>query len=104
MSSAAERDAIAALAEQAWPHFSANEVQWRGKPVTQARLALAIAQLVEHMRERRPDLATMTGLTAYREDDGIHLTIELGTLPLDPATPVADPAQRTMPGPRTSGL
>ncbi len=83
MSTAAERDAIAALAEKAWPYFESNQVKWRNKPVTQARLALAIDQLVEHMRTKSPDLATMTGLTAYREDDGIHVTVELGTLPLD---------------------
>lgn len=44
---------------------------------------LAIDQIVQHMRAKKPDLATMTGLTAYREEDGIHLTIELGTLPLE---------------------
>ena len=27
-------------------------------------------------------MATMNGLTAYRDEDGIHVTIELGTLPL----------------------
>ena len=83
MSTAAERDAVATLAEKAFPYFEANQVKWRSKPVTQARLALAIEALADHMRAKNPDLATMTGLTAYREDDGIHLTIELGTLPLD---------------------
>ncbi len=83
MSSAAERDAIASIAEKAWPFFEQNQVKWRSKPVTQARLSLAIDQLIEHMRTKKPDVATMTGLTAYREDDGIHLTIELGTLPLE---------------------
>ncbi|MFT4287039.1 hypothetical protein [Nocardioides sp.] len=83
MSTAAERDAIATLAEKAFPYFEANQVKWRSKPVTQARLALAIEALADHMRAKRPDIATMTGLTAYREEDGIHLTIELGTLPLD---------------------
>ncbi len=83
MSTAAERDAIAALAEKAFPYFESNQVKWRSKPVTQARLALAIEALAEHMRVKRSDLATMTGLTAYREEDGIHVTIELGTLPLE---------------------
>lgn len=83
MSTAAERDAIANLAEKAAPYFEANQVKWRSKPVTQARLALGLAQLVNHMRDKKVDMATMTGLTAYRDEDGIHLTIELGTLPLD---------------------
>ncbi len=83
MSSAAERDAIATLAEKAHPFFESNQVKWRSKPVTQARLALALEALAEHMRAKKPDIATMTGLTAYREEDGIHLTIELGTLPLE---------------------
>lgn len=83
MSTAAERDAIATLSEKAWPYFRDNQVKWRNKPVTEARLALAISQLLAHMRAKKPDLATMTGITAYREEDGIHLTIELGTLPLD---------------------
>lgn|GEM_PF-5808154 len=83
MSTAAERDAIASVAEKAAPYFEANQVKWRSKPVTQARVALALDQLLKHMREKRADMATMTGLTAYRDDDGIHLTIELGTLPLE---------------------
>ena len=83
MSTAAERDAIAGLAEKAAPYFEANQVKWRSKPVTQARLALGLAQLLQHMREKKVDMATMTGLTAYRDDDGIHLTIELGTLSLE---------------------
>jgi hypothetical protein len=81
--SAAERDAIASIAEKATPYFEANQVKWRSKPVTQARVALAVEQLLNHMREKKVDMATMPGLTAYRDDDGIHLTIELGTLPLD---------------------
>jgi hypothetical protein len=83
VSSAAERDAIATLAEKAWPYFENNQVKWRSKPVTQARLALAIEALADHMRAKKSDIATMTGLTAYREEDGIHITIELGTLPLE---------------------
>lgn len=83
MSSAAHRDSVANLAEKATPYFSENQLKWRSKPVSQARLALAIDQLVTHMRDRKVDMATMTGLTAYRDDDGIHVTIELGTLPLD---------------------
>lgn len=83
MSSVTERDAIATLAEKAIVYFEADQVKWRSKPVTQARLALALEALVEHMRAKKPDIATMTGLTAYREEDGIHLTIELGTLPLE---------------------
>jgi len=83
LSTAAERDAIASVAEKAAPYFEANQVKWRSKPVTQARVALALDQLLKHMREKRADMATMTGLTAYRDDDGIHLTIELGTLPLE---------------------
>ena len=83
LSSAAHRDAVASLAEKAAPYFIENQVKWRSKPVSQARLALAIDQLVAHMRDKKVDMATMTGLTAYRDDDGIHLTIELGTLPLE---------------------
>ena len=83
VSSAAERDAIASLAEKAWPYFENNQVKWRSKPVTQARLALAIEALADHMRAKKSDIATMTGLTAYREEDGIHITIELGTVPLE---------------------
>lgn len=83
MSSAAHRDAVAALAEKAAPFFIENQMKWRSKPVSQARLALAIDQLVAHMRDKKTDMATMTGLTAYRDDDGIHLTIELGTVPLE---------------------
>ena len=83
MSRAAERDAIATLAEKAWPYFENNLVKWRSKPVTQARLALAIEALLDHMRAKKSDIATMTGLTAYREEDGIHITVELGTLPLE---------------------
>jgi len=83
MSSAAHRDAVATLAEKAAPYFSENQVKWRSKPVTQARIALAIDQLVDHMRVKKTDMATMTGLTAYRDDDGIHITIELGTVPLE---------------------
>lgn len=83
MSSAAHRDAVANLAEKAAPYFAENQVKWRSKPVTQARIALAIDQLIDHMRSRKTDMATMTGLTAYRDDDGIHVTIELGTLPLE---------------------
>lgn len=82
MSSAAHRDSVAALAEKAAPYFLENQVKWRSKPVGQARIALAIDQLVAHMRDKGADMATMTGLTAYRDEDGIHLTIELGTLPL----------------------
>lgn len=81
MSSAAHRDAVANLAEKAAPYFIENQVKWRSKPVSQARLSLAIDQLVDHMREKNADMVTMTGLTAYREEDGIHITIELGTLP-----------------------
>jgi hypothetical protein len=83
MSSAAHRDAVANLAEKAAPYFLENQVKWRSKPVSQGRLALAIDQLIAHMREKRVDMATMTGLTAYRDEDGIHVTIELGTLPLE---------------------
>ena len=83
MSSAAHRDAVATLAEKATPYFVENQVKWRSKPVSQARLALGIEQRVNHMRDKGVDMATMTGLTAYREDDGIHITIELGTLPLE---------------------
>jgi hypothetical protein len=83
MSSAAHRDAVATLAEKAAPYFGENQLKWRSKPVTQARLALAIDQLVTHMREKKVDMATMTGLTAYRDEDGVHVTIELGTLPLE---------------------
>ena len=81
--SAAERDAIASIAEKAAPYFEANQVKWRSKPVTQARLALAIEALVQHMRAKKSDIATMTGLTAYREEDGIHITVEVGHLPLE---------------------
>jgi hypothetical protein len=83
VASAAERDAIASLAEKAWPYFESNQVKWRSKPVTQARLALAIEALLTHMRSKKSDIATMTGLTAYRDEDGIHVTVELGTLPLE---------------------
>jgi len=83
MSSAAHRDAVSTLAEKASPYFVENQLKWRSKPVSQARLALAIDQLVAHMRDKKADMATMTGLTAYRDDDGIHVTIELGTLPLE---------------------
>ncbi|MEP9385092.1 hypothetical protein [Nocardioides sp. KR10-350] len=83
MSSAAHRDAVATLSEKATPYFVENQLKWRSKPVSQARLALAIDQLVAHMRDKKVDMATMTGLTAYRDDDGIHVTIELGTLPLE---------------------
>jgi hypothetical protein len=83
MSTAAERDALASIAEKAAPFFEANQVKWRSKPVTQARIALGLDQLLKHMREKKVDMATMTGLTAYRDDDGIHRTIELGTLPLE---------------------
>jgi len=82
MSSAAHRDAVSTLAEKATPYFTENQVKWRNKSVSQARLALAIDQIVVHMREKGVDMATMNGLTAYRDEDGIHVTIELGTLPL----------------------
>ena len=42
MSSAAHRDAVATLAEKATPYFVENQVKWRSKPVSQARLALGI--------------------------------------------------------------
>jgi hypothetical protein len=83
MSSAAHRDAVASLAEKAAPYFTENQMKWRSKPVSQARLALAIDQLVAHMREKKTDMATINGLTAYRDDDGLHVTIEVGTLPLE---------------------
>lgn len=71
------------LAEKAGAYFVENQVKWRSKPVSPARVALAIDQLVTHMRDKRVDMATMNGLTAYRDDDGIHITIEVGTMPLE---------------------
>ena len=70
MSSAAHRDAVSTLAEKATPYFTENQVKWRNKSVSQARLALAIDQIVVHMREKGVDMATMNGLTAYRDEDG----------------------------------
>jgi RNA binding exosome subunit len=83
MGTPAERDAIAALADKAWPYFRDNDAKWRGKPVTSARLALTIENLVLHLRaDKRGDTVTSSGLTVYRDDDGIHVTIEVGTVPL----------------------
>jgi hypothetical protein len=81
MTTAAQRDAIAALAEKAWPYFREIEAKWRNKPVTQARLALTIEHMLEHLRTNtRVDSVSGSGLTLYRDEDAIHVTIEVGTL------------------------
>lgn len=81
MTTAAQRDAIAALAEKAWPYFRENELKWRNKPVTQARLALTIEHMLEHLRTNpRVDSVSGSGLTLYRDEDAIHVTIEVGNL------------------------
>jgi hypothetical protein len=81
MTTAAQRDAIAALADKAWPYFRENETKWRNKLVTQARLALTIEHMLEHLRTNpKVDSVSGSGLTLYREDDAIHVTIEVGNL------------------------
>ncbi|MCW2794668.1 hypothetical protein [Nocardioides sp.] len=83
MPTADERDAIASIAERAWPAFRENGWKWRGKPITEARLALGIHSVVEHLRAH-PKLESVSHgtLTAYRDENGvIHVTVEVGELP-----------------------
>lgn len=83
MSTADDRDAIAAITERAWPAFRDNNWKWRNKPVTQARLALGIQYVVEHLRGRpEVESVSLNTLTAYRDETGvIHVTVEVGELP-----------------------
>ena len=60
MSSAAHRDAVSTLAEKATPYFTENQVKWRNKSVSQARLALAIDQIVVHRGDPKGSIAEIT--------------------------------------------
>lgn len=92
-----EREQIAGMAEKAMPLFGALAWKWATQngervPVTSARAALTIEELLEHMRAN-PDARSITsgGLTVEREGDAlaVSFTFPLGRVYLDGEEPAA---------------